>query len=64
MHYMISLLWYLHSNMSSSEELAIQVVNVYKQYGRGGKAQKVLKGINMDVAYHSMLVVLIIWNIH
>lgn len=50
-----------HCNMSSSgNELAIQVSKVYKQFGRGRNAQKVLKGINMDVPYHSMLVMLII----
>lgn len=52
--------------MASSEyaedEVAIQVSNVYKEYGHGRHAQKVLKGINMDVPYHSMLVMLI-WNI-
>ena len=52
-----------HSNMSLSRgdgELAIKVTNVYKQYGRGRHAQKVLKGINMDVPYYSMLVMCII----
>ncbi|XP_065914567.1 ABC transporter G family member 20-like [Dysidea avara] len=42
----------------SENELAIQVTNVYKQYGRGRKAQKVLKGINMDVPYHSIYALL------
>ena len=53
-----------HSNMSPSDygdsELAIEVSNVHKQYGRGRRAQKVLKGINMNVPYYSMLVMCII----
>ena len=47
--------------MSSHEYLesepAIQLSNVHKQYGWGRRAVKVLKGINMDVPYHGMLVV-------
>ena len=38
----------------SPEELAIEVRDVYKQYGRGNNATKVLKGINMEVPYHTM----------
>jgi len=34
--------------------LAIEVRDVCKQYGRGKKANKVLKNINVDVSYHSM----------
>lgn len=34
--------------------LAIKVQGVYKQYGRGKNAVKALKGIDMDVPYHSM----------
>ena len=44
----------------SERELAIQLSNVHKQYGWGRRAVKVLKGINMDVPYHNMLVVSII----
>ena len=40
--------------MAAEGELAIEVRNVHKKYGRGGSAVKVLKGINMDVPYHSM----------
>ena len=39
---------------TEGSELAIEVQDVYKQYGRGNSAVKVLKGINMDVPYHSM----------
>ena len=35
-------------------ELAIEVRDVYKKYGQGKTAVKVLKGINMEVPYHSM----------
>ena len=35
-------------------DLAVSVKGVYKQYGRGKKAKKVLKGINMVVPYHTM----------
>ena len=45
---------------STDSELAIRVINVHKKYGRGSRAIKVLKGINMDVPYHTMLVMLII----
>ena len=38
------------------DELAIKVSSVFKQYGRGRQAQRVLKGINMDVPYYNMLV--------
>lgn len=41
----------------AESELAIQLLNVHKQYGWGKRATKVLKGINMDVPYHNMLVV-------
>ena len=34
--------------------LAIEVRDVYKQYGRGKNTVKVLKGINVDVPHHSM----------
>ena len=39
---------------TEGSELAIEVRDVYKQYGRGRKAVKVLKGIDVDVPYHSM----------
>ena len=39
---------------AEGSELAIEVRDVYKQYGRGRNAVKVLKGIDVDVAYHSM----------
>ena len=34
--------------------LAIEVQDLYKQYGRGRNAVKVLKGINVEVPHHSM----------
>ena len=39
---------------AEGSELAIEVRDVYKQYGRGRGAVKVLKGINASVPYHSM----------
>ena len=39
---------------TEESELAIQVRGVYKQYGRGKNTVKALKGIDMDVPYHSM----------
>ena len=39
---------------TEGSELAIDVKDVYKQYGWGRKAVKVLKGINVDVPYNSM----------
>ena len=39
---------------AEGSELAVEVRDVYKQYGRGRNAVKVLKGINVDVAYNSM----------
>ena len=38
--------------------VAIQVKNVYKQYGRGPRAVKVLNGISMEVPFHGMYVIL------
>ena len=39
---------------AEGSRLAIEVRDVYKQYGRGRGAVKVLKGINATVPYHSM----------
>ena len=39
---------------AEGSELAIEVRDVYKQYGRGRNAVKVLKGIDVHVPYHSM----------
>ena len=39
---------------AEGSELAIKVRGVYKQYGRRKNAVKVLKGIDVDVPYHSM----------
>lgn len=44
----------------AESELAIKVTNVHKHYGRGRWAQRVLRGIDMDVPYHTMLVMFII----
>ena len=39
---------------SMNTELAIEARDIYKHYGRGTNAVKVLKGIDVDVPYHSM----------
>ena len=39
---------------AEKSELAIEVRDVYKKYGRGNSAVEVLEGIDMDVPYHSM----------
>ena len=42
--------------MAESSDLAVYVKGVYKQYGKGKKANHVLKGLDMEVSRNIMLV--------
>ena len=42
--------------MAESSDLAVYVKGVYKQYGKGKKANHVLKGLDMEVPRSIMLV--------
>ena len=42
--------------MADSSDLAVDVKGVYKKYGKGKKANHVLKGVDMEVPHNTMLV--------
>ena len=42
--------------MAESSDLAVDVKGVYKKYGKGKKANHVLKGLDMEVPHNTMLV--------
>ena len=42
--------------MAESSHLAVDVKGVYKKYSKGKKANHVLKGLDMEVPYNTMLV--------
>ena len=44
------------TRMAESSDLAVDVKGVYKKYGKGKKANHVLKGLDMEVPYNTMLV--------